>query len=58
MIELKSDWGGRESWDNFVESNADLFDWKPSILGSYYSEQTLGSELARKTFVFPEKFSP
>ena len=44
-------------WDNFAESNADLLDWKPSILGSYYSERTLSSELARKTFVFPEKFS-
>src|SRR6266446_9271242 len=46
-------WG----WDNFAESNADLLDWKPSILGSYYSDQRLSSELARKTFVFPEKFS-
>jgi len=45
-------------WDDFAESNADLFDWKTSILGLYYSDQTLGSELARKTFVFPEKLSP
>src|SRR5438105_10758341 len=50
--------GKGSGWDNFAESNAELLDWKPSILESYYSEQTLSSELARKTFVFPEKFSP
>ena len=50
--------GKGSGWDNFAESNADLFDWKPSILGLYYSDHTLGSELARKTFVFPEKFLP
>ena len=49
--------GKGSGWDNFAESNAELLDWKPSILESYYSEQTLSSELARKTFVFPEKFS-
>ena len=49
---------GKESgWDNFAESNADLFGWKPGILEFYYSEQTLSSELARKTFLFPEKFT-
>jgi len=50
--------GKGSGWDNFAESNADLFDWKPSILALYYSNQTLGSELARKTFVFTEKLSP
>jgi hypothetical protein len=49
--------GEGAGWDDFAESNPDLFDWKPGILASYYSEQTLGSELARKTFVFPEKLS-
>ena len=50
--------GKGSSWANFAERDADLFDWKPGVLKSYYSEQTLGSQLARKTFVFPEKFSP
>jgi len=49
--------GKGSGWDNFAESNADLFVWKPSVLESYYTDQTLSSELARKTFVFPEKFS-
>ncbi len=58
LINERMERHGKESgWDNFAESNAELLDWKPSILESYYSEQTLSSELARKTFVFPEKFS-
>jgi len=50
--------GKGSGWDDFAESNADLLDWKPSILEFYYSDQMLRSELARRTFVFPEKFSP
>src|SRR5437016_14499111 len=41
--------GKGSGWDNFAQANADLLDWKPNILESYYSEQTLSSELARKT---------
>ena len=50
--------GKGSGWDNFAKNNADLLSWKSNILKSYYSEQTLSSELARKTFVFPEKFAP
>jgi hypothetical protein len=46
--------GRTENWEEFAASNSDLFDWKKSILKSYYSEETLRSELARKTFVFPD----
>ena len=49
--------GKGSGWDNFAKNNADLLSWKSNILKSYYSEQTLSSELARKTFVFPEKFA-
>src|SRR2546422_7720327 len=49
--------GKGSSWANFPKNNADLLSWKSNMLKSYYSEQTLGSQLARKTFVFPEKFS-
>jgi hypothetical protein len=48
---------GEQSWAEFVEANADLFDWKNSILKSYYHDGTLRSEMARKAFVFPDKFS-
>jgi hypothetical protein len=47
-----------QSWAEFAEANADLFDWKASILKSYYKDETLRSELARKIFVFPDKTRP
>ena len=45
----------KEDWDNFVEINPDLFDWKNNILKKYYSEETLKSQFAKKVFVFPDK---
>ena len=48
--------GGEQSWPDFVEGNADLFDWKDNILKSYYRDETLSSETARRTFVFPDRF--
>lgn len=47
--------GERQTWDEFVTANADLFDWKESVLRNYYSDETLKSALARKTFVFPDR---
>ncbi len=47
--------GQTHSWEDFAAKNADLFDWKNSILKSYYREETLQSELARRTFVFPDR---
>ena len=49
--------GGEQSWVEFVESNADLCDWNNSILKSYYQDDTLRSEVARRVFVFPDKLS-
>lgn len=49
--------GSERSWARFVEANADIFDWKNSILKSYYQEETLRSETARKMFVLPDKVS-
>ena len=51
--------GGEEkqSWQEFVDANADLFDWKDNILKSYYQEGTLKSEMARKIFVLPDQLS-
>ena len=46
-----------ESWEDFRNVNSDLLDWKNSILKTYYSEETLRSELARKIFVFPDRHS-
>ena len=49
---------GREhSWQDFVDKNADLFNWKDNILKFYYRKETLSSEVARRTFVFPDRLS-
>lgn len=44
-----------EAWDEFAEHNPDLLVWKDGILGRYYLEATLKSDLARKVFVLPDK---
>ena len=49
--------GQEQNWQEFVETNADLFDWKDNILKSYYHEETIRSDFARRTFVFPDRFS-
>ena len=36
-------------------ANADLLIWKPSILERYYSRELLSSDLARRTFVMPDR---
>ena len=47
---------GEPSWSRFVEANPDLFDWKDNILKSYYRDETLSSERARRIFVLPDRF--
>ena len=49
--------GGRQCWEEFVAANPDLFDWQNSVLKTYYREETLHSELARRVFVFPDRGS-
>ena len=44
-----------ETWDAFAHANPDLLVWKPSILDRYYSKELLSSELARRTFLMPDK---
>jgi hypothetical protein len=45
-----------ESWDGFTARNPDLLTWRPSILATYYREETLASELARRVFLLPDGF--
>jgi hypothetical protein len=42
-------------FDTFRAANGDLFTWKPSVLDRYYVPGTLSSELAKKTFLFPDR---
>jgi hypothetical protein len=44
-------------WEEFAHHNPDLLIWKGGILGRYYEEATLKSDLARAVFLFPDKFS-
>ena len=54
--ERRARMGGEQRWPEFVEANPDLFDWKDNILKSYYQDHTLKSDMARRTFVFPDRF--
>lgn len=44
-----------QSWEEFSARNPDLLAWKGGILERYYSQATLASDLARQTFVFPDR---
>ena len=46
-----------DTWEAFAGANADLLSWKPSILERYYSSELLKSDLARRTFVMPDRCS-
>jgi hypothetical protein len=47
--------GSEEGFPAFAARNPDLFAWHPSILESYYRPETLGSDLARRVFVLPDR---
>jgi hypothetical protein len=42
-------------WATFAEANSDLLSWKPSILDTYYTAETLWSDQARRSFVMPDR---
>ncbi len=44
-----------ETWDQFAERNPELLTWRPSVLDRYYRPDTLASDRARRTFVFPDR---
>lgn len=43
------------SWDEFRSQNPDLLTWQDSALRKYYREETLSSDFAKCTFLFPDK---
>ena len=56
LINERMERGGRHrSWQNFASANADLLTWRPSILQEYYRAETLGSDLARRVFLLPDR---
>jgi hypothetical protein len=48
--------GSHQTWAKFAAGNGDLLSWKDNILKNYYRDETLSSELAKRTFLFPDKF--
>jgi hypothetical protein len=48
--------GSVPSWEEFSERNRDLLVWKGGILERYYSQAALDSDLARRVFVFPNRW--
>jgi hypothetical protein len=47
--------GRPQTWSEFVAGNADLLTSKDDVLKRYYRGETLSSDLARSTFLFPDK---
>jgi hypothetical protein len=43
------------NWQVFRQCNADLFARRPSIVSQYYSNERLGTSLARTQFVLPDR---
>jgi len=44
-----------QTWEEFAEHNADLLVWKGGVLTTLYRQETLDSDLARRTFVLPDR---
>jgi hypothetical protein len=58
LINERMERSGRgASWEEFAKSNADLLTWRPSVLRTYYRDDTLQSDLARAVFVLPDRLS-
>ena len=43
-----------QNWDQFSANNGDLLNWKDNVLKKYYRGETLSSDLAKSTFLFPD----
>jgi len=47
--------GCTETWEEFIAGNSDLLQWKNGVLATLYRPETLASDLARHTFVLPDR---
>jgi hypothetical protein len=47
--------GSKPDWEEFARSNADLLKGGKKYLEKFYREETIASEFAKKTFVFPDR---
>lgn len=46
---------GGQNWPEFAKRNPDLLAPAPALLSSYYSEERLWSDLARRQFLLPDR---
>ena len=47
--------GSPQTWPEFANRNADLLNWEDNVLKKYYRNETLSSDLAKSTFLLPDK---
>jgi hypothetical protein len=47
--------GRAQTWEEFAECNPDLLVWKGGALATLYRQKTLDSDLARHTFILPDR---
>ncbi|HSZ63080.1 MAG TPA: hypothetical protein VK828_14855 [Terriglobales bacterium] len=47
--------GAEPNWPEFAARNTDLLVWKGGVLTTLYRQETLDSDLARHTFVLPDR---
>lgn len=47
--------GAESGFAAFEKRNPDLFEWPSGLLENYYKKETLASDLARKTFLLPDR---
>jgi hypothetical protein len=58
MEERRARRGRQETWAEFAARNPDLLDRHDHVLKKYYRDETLKSDLAKSTFLFPDKLVP
>jgi hypothetical protein len=47
--------GRQPTWTEFAAANGDLLNWNDNVLKKYYRGETLSSDLARTTFLLPDR---
>ncbi len=49
--------GRVQPWEEFAAGNPDLLVWKGGVLTTLYRQETLDSDLARQTFILPDRIA-
>jgi hypothetical protein len=49
--------GRQQDWEQFARNNADLLCSGNAVLKQFYRLETIASELARTTFILPDRYS-